>query len=230
MRTWRVRDVMTTDVVTVGTDTPYRQIVDVLTGRRISAVPVVDAEGRVCGVVSEADLLHKIEAIGQPRRRVFVGRRHRQAQSKAGAVCAADLMTAPAVTVDADVVLAQAARIMDHRHVKRLVVVDDAGRPAGIVTRTDLLTVYLRSDADIRQDVAQEVLRKVLMIDEGTVRVEVTDGVVRLSGTLDRRTSADIAIRLAAQVIGAVGVIDELGYEFDDTVLAGFGPYAAPLG
>jgi CBS domain-containing protein len=238
MKVWRVRDVMTADVATVGEQTPYREIVDILAERRISAVPVVDDFRHVVGVVSEADLLHKIEMAGEAQeRRVFEGRRRRAARVKATGAVARDLMTTPAVTVVADTPLAAAARLIESEDVKRLPVVDDLGRLVGIVSRADLLQVYLRSDEEIRHDVVEEVLRRVLWIEPGLVRVEVTDGVVKLVGQLDRRSTAMLAARLAHAVAGVVEVVDELGFDFDDTVLADVAagpPYgaasAAPFG
>lgn len=226
MRTWQVGDVMTTDVATVGKDTPYREIIDVITSRHISAVPVVDRSRRVLGVVSEADLLHKVELIGEPHeRRVFQSRRRRTARVKADAALAQDLMTAPAVTTYVNTPIVRAAKLMDREQVKRLPVTNDLGRLVGIVTRSDLLKVHLRPDADIRRDVVEEVLRRVLAVKDGVVRVEVQDGVVTMAGQLDRRTSVDIAVRLAAQVSGVVTVVDNLGFDYDDTVLAGLGPW-----
>lgn len=229
MKTWQVGDVMTTDVATVREETPYREIVDVLANRRISAVPVVDDFGRVLGVVSEGDLIHKVELIGQPYSpRLFEGRQRRQARIKAEAAVARDLMTAPAVTTVRTTPIAAAAKMMDRRHVKRLPVIDDLGRLEGIVTRSDLLRVHLRPDEDIRQDIVQEVLGRVLAVEEGLVQVTVTDGVVRLTGQLDRRTSVAIAVRLAAQVSGVVQVINELGYDIDDTIITGVGSWPNP--
>ncbi|RQX02265.1 CBS domain-containing protein [Micromonospora inaquosa] len=221
MRTWQVCDVMSTDVATVRDDTPYREIIDVLTQRHVSAVPVVDKFQHVLGVVSEADLLHKVELIGQPHeRRVFEGSRRRKERVKADAAVAADLMTAPAVTTLPHTPLVAAAKTMNSEQVKRLPVIDDLGRLVGIVTRSDLLKVHLRPDADIRHDVVQEVLRRVLAVEEGVVQVTVHGGVVRLTGQMDRKSSADIAGRLAAQVSGVVEVTNELGFDFDDSQLA----------
>ncbi|RIV41541.1 CBS domain-containing protein [Micromonospora radicis] len=223
MRAWQVGDVMTRDVATVVEQTPYRKIVDLLAERRVGAVVVVDDFGHVRGVVSEADLLHKVEWMGEPHeRRVFEGPRQRRARRKGTAGTARELMTSPAVTVSAHTSVVGAAKLMDRAGVKRLPVVDDLGRVVGIVTRSDLLSVHLRPDADIRDDVVQEVLRRVLAVRDGTVRVEVRDGVVTMTGKLDRRSAADIAVRLAARVSGVVEVVDELGYDFDDTELPGF--------
>ncbi|WP_262285290.1 CBS domain-containing protein [Micromonospora sp. MA102] len=221
MRTWQVQDVMTTDVATVREDTAYREVVDVLTGRRVTAAPVVDEARRVVGVVSEADLMYKVELLGQPReRRILPDRHRREARAKAGATLAADLMTAPPVTVTPDASLVEAARSMDARGVKRLPVVDDLGRLVGIVTRGDLLKVHLRPDADIARDVREEVLRRTLGVPDGVVDVAVDGGVVTLTGQLDRWSTVRLALRLAGQVSGVVEVVDALGYAIDDAPMA----------
>ncbi|MDW5330438.1 CBS domain-containing protein [Plantactinospora sp. KLBMP9567] len=227
MRLWTVADVMTRDVATVSAETSYRQIVDILSELRISAVPVVDAAGLVLGVVSETDLLYKIETEGHPgTRQIFGSRRRRAAWTKATAVEAKDLMTVPAITIRPSALILTAARRMNARHVKRLVVVNDLGRAVGVVTRGDLLKVHLRPDADIGRDVTNGVLHRILAIRDGTVRVEVRDGVVTLTGTLDRRSTAVSAARLSLAVAGVVAVEDHLTFDADDTVLT----HAAPGG
>jgi CBS-domain-containing membrane protein len=231
VRTWRVGDVMSADVARVAAETPYREIVDRITGRHISAVPVVDSFGRVLGVVSEADLLHKVELVGEPHeRRVFESRRRRNARVKADALTAADLMTAPAIVTYADTTVVAAAKSMDRERVKRLPVIDSLGRLIGIVTRSDLLRVHLRPDADIRSDVVDEVLRRVLGVDDDIVSVEVDDGVVRLTGQLDTRSSVELAARLAANVSGVVALINELSFARDDSLLAELSGPGHPLG
>lgn len=220
MRTWQVGDVMTREVETVVAETPYREVVDVLLRRGVSAVPVIDDFRRVLGVVSEADLLHRVERAGEPAlRRVFESRRRRGARGKSAAVLAGDLMTAPAITTNPQAALSAAARLMDREQVKRLPVLDDLGRLVGIVSRADLLRVHLRSDAEIREDVVQEVLRRVLAVRDGLVTVEVRHGDVTLAGRLDRRSAVDLAGRLAGQVSGVVRVINAIAYDADDTVL-----------
>ncbi len=220
MKKWCVGDVMTADVVAINEDTPYREIVDALAAHRISAAPVVDGSRRVLGVVSESDLLHKIEFSGYDgERRIFEGRRRRTARAKAAGDVARDLMSAPAVTARVDTPIAVAARRMEAERVTRLPVEDDLGRLVGIVTRGDLLRVFRRPDADIRRDVVDEVMRKVLAFEKGTVRAEVHDGVVTLSGRVDRRSAALFAVRVAHLVPGVVDVVDSLDYSFDDTAV-----------
>ncbi|MEV0718008.1 CBS domain-containing protein [Asanoa sp. NPDC050611] len=217
MRTWQVGDVMTTDVATVDEAAPYREIVDVMTARRVSAVPVVDDFRRVLGVISEADLLHKVELIGTPHGpRLFEGRRRHATRVKADASVARDLMTAPAITTMDGTTVVEAAKTMNRAGVKRLPVIDDLGRLVGIVSRGDLLKVHLRHDDDIRHDVVTEVLHRILGISDDAVTVNVAAGAVTLAGRLDRRSSAELAAHLAAQVSGVVGVVDQIGYDIDD--------------
>ncbi|GAB7045095.1 CBS domain-containing protein [Catenuloplanes indicus] len=218
MTQWQVGDVMTKDVVTVTADTPYRVIVDVLMRRRVSAVPVVDEVGRVLGVVSETDLLHQVEFSDQdPQPRLFESPRHRRSRAKAGASTASDLMTAPAHTALPGTPIVTAARRMAENRVKRLPVVDEMGRILGIVTRSDLLKVHLRADAEILAEIERDVLGRVLLLEPGTVTATVHDGAVTLAGAMDRVSSAEIAVRLTRQVAGVVSVTDELHPGFDDT-------------
>lgn len=214
-----VRDVMSTGVVTVAPDLGYKQIVDLLVEFGVSAVPVVDGERHVLGVVSEADLLHKVEFNGADvHARLFERRRRRLAKEKAGGETAEALMTAPAVTVGASATLTEAAQLMEHRNVKRLPVVDDDGFLVGIVSRRDLLRRYLRADDTIRDDVIESVLRGIMWIDPIEVDVTVADGHVTLAGKIDRRSSAQIAVRLIRRLDGVVGVTDDdLAWGFDDT-------------
>jgi CBS domain-containing protein len=220
MKQWQVRDVMTTDVAAVREDTAYREIVDVLAARRVSAVPVVDSVDRVLGVVSEADLIHKIEFAGAPHENhLFEARRVRAGRAKANGDTARELMTTPAVTVLPHTSLARAARIMDAENVKQLPVINDLGRLVGIVARSDLLKVHLRADADVTADVNSEVLTGTPGLEPGSVAASVAEGVVTLTGRVDRSSTATLAVRLTRAVPGVVDVVDHLGYDFDDTDL-----------
>ncbi|WP_327002163.1 CBS domain-containing protein [Dactylosporangium sp. NBC_01737] len=214
-----VRDVMSTSVVTVAPELGYKQIVDLLVEFGVSAVPVVDPRRRVLGVVSEADLLHKVEFNGEDvHARLFERRRRRLAKEKATGETAASLMTAPPVTITTTATLTQAAQLMEHRNVKRLPVVDDDELLVGIVSRRDLLRRYLREDDVIRADVIESVLRGIMWIDPIEVDVAVTGGHVTLAGKIDRRSSAQIAVRLIRGLDGVVGVTDDdLKWGFDDT-------------
>lgn len=200
-----VGDVMTRDVARVERGAAFKEIVRVLTERKVSALPVVDAAGRVVGVVSEADLLPKEEfRDSDPDRRTQL--RRLSDLAKAGSVTAGELMTSPALTVTADETLAQAARTMAHARVKRLPVVDAAGLLAGIVSRADLLKVFLREDEDIAEEVRREVVAYLFPGPASGVRVTVTEGVVMLHGRVRDRSLVPVAARLVRAVEGVVDV------------------------
>jgi CBS domain-containing protein len=217
----RVRDVMTTVVVTVAPDRGFKQIVDVLADFKVSAVPVVDADGVVVGLVSEADLLHKVEFGTDAPTRLFEGRIRRESRAKASGQTAHELMSSPAITIDPSASIGMAARLMEQRRVKRLPVVDEAtGRLVGIVSRRDLLRPYLRPDSEIKDDVAISVLRDSMWIDPAGIEILVDDGRVVLRGRVDRRTTATIAERLVQALDGVVAVDNELTWEFDDMAVS----------
>jgi CBS domain-containing protein len=221
MRNWTVDDVMTKAVVSVDRAASYRDVVDLLVGNRFSAVPVIDSVGHVIGVVSEADLLRKIEYAGDEEPRLFDSRRRRGERRKAFARTVGDLMTSPAVVTISGKSIAAAARLMDRENVKRLPVTDDLGRLIGIVSRGDLLKAHLRPDDEIRADINSAVLNTYLADDGSTVSVAVADGVVSLSGRIDRRSSADLVERLSRQVAGVVEVRSSLTFAFDDRDVRG---------
>ncbi|MFB7241502.1 hypothetical protein CW362_12580 [Streptomyces populi] len=200
-----VSDVMTHTVAAIGRGAGFKEIVRLMEQWRISALPVVEGESRVIGVVSEADLLPKEEFRDHdPDRRTQLRRLGDLA--KAGGVTAEDLMTSPAVTVRANATLAQAARVMARAKVKRLPVVDELGGLEGVVSRGDLLKVFLRGDEDIAEEVRREVVARLFHASPAAVRVEVRDGVVTLSGRVRDTTLVPVAARLARGVEGVVDV------------------------
>jgi len=216
MRQWRVHEAMTTDVVRVDRAAGYQQIADLLVQHRISAVPVVDSGGVVVGVVSEADLLPKLGYPEQDGLHPLVTRRRRAAARRVGGDSAGDLMTSPAIVVLGSAPVAAAARLMEESRVKRLPVVDEAGRLIGIVSRRDLVRLYARPDEAIRGDVVDLILNG-FWVDPSTVDIGVVAGVVTLSGAVDRTSTARILARAAHTVPGVVDVVDRLTGEYDDS-------------
>jgi CBS domain-containing protein len=211
---------MTSEVVTIGEQAGFKEIAAVMAEHRVSALPVLDPEGRVTGIVSEADLLLKEELPEGPTwERLFQDRRRRIERAKAAGATAAELMTAPAVTVGPDATVTEAARLL-HRHgIKRLAVVDPAGPLLGIVSRADLLKVFLRSDREIAQEVRQEVLRRAMWVDPDLVTIQVRDGMVTLTGQLERRSLIPIVVSLVRGLDGVVDVVDQLTFELDDSTI-----------
>jgi CBS domain-containing protein len=208
----RVRDVMTTSVVTVDRITPYKEIARLLAEHRISGLPVLKMGRQVAGVVTEADLL-AAQANTARRLRAGTGRGwwHRERHP---ALTAGELMTTPAITIGPDATVPAAARLMSSHHVRRLPVVDGDGRLTGVVSRRDLLSVFLRPDAEIAADV-RRVLDDFVLAEPEEADVAVHNGVVTLTGTLKPAAGrhADllpVAIRLMWDVDGVVDIVDHL--------------------
>jgi CBS domain-containing protein len=212
-----VRDVMTTEVVTVEPSTPFKEIAARLAQHRISAVPVVDAGRRVLGIITEADLLLKQEH-PDPKADISLiwTRRRRRERAKAAAAVAGKLMTAPAATVAPTATITEAARRMHTAGVKRLPVVDETGRLVGIVSRADLLKVFTRPDEAIRSQIISKVIVGELMMDPSRFFIEVDDGVVLLQGKVERSSLIPYLVRAVRHVEGVVRVEDQLSFDVDD--------------
>ena len=217
-RRWarRVSDVMTTTVVTVDRITPYQDIDRLLTRHRISGVPVLKMGREVVGVVSETDLLAaEDETRRQARMAGSMGRRWHLRRQQHMRLTADALMTSPAVTIGADATIPAAARLMNTHHIARLPVVDEKGKLIGIVGRRDLLSVFLRPDADISHD-ARQVLDELPLADPMEVIAEVRHGVVTLTGSMRPEPGHEqdlmpLALRLIWDVDGVVDVVNRLG-------------------
>lgn len=212
-----VADVMTRRVHVGSPLTTFKLLVRLIEENRVSAIPIVDQSGVPIGIVSEADLLLKerhsdIEASTG----LFHSRRRRTELAKAEAVVASDLMTSPPITISADATLTEAARRMQERNVRRLIVTDARGRIAGIVSRSDLLQVFLRTDEDLRADVTDKIIPAILLDQPSAIDVDVRANVVTLSGEVDRRSDAEILGRLTRDLDGVVGVVNQLSYRWDD--------------
>ncbi|MEU7058652.1 CBS domain-containing protein [Streptomyces sp. NPDC046197] len=204
-----VSDVMSHTVAAVGRRAAFKEIVQMMQDWKVSALPVIEGEGRVVGVVSEADLLPKEEFRDSDPDRATQLRRLGDL-AKAGGLAAEDLMTSPALTVRANATLAQAARMMAHAKVKRLPVVNEVGMLEGIVSRADLLKVFLRDDEEIAGEVRREVVAYLFPASAPAVRVEVRNGVVKLIGNARDTSLVPVAARLVRAVEGVVDVEFEL--------------------
>ncbi|WP_432072750.1 CBS domain-containing protein [Streptomyces wuyuanensis] len=207
MRHRRVADLMTPDAVAVRPGTTFKEIARLLDEFGISAVPVVDVDGRPMGVVSEADLV-------------------RRQASGGGAATAQGLMTSPAVVARPEWSVVKAARVMDKNRIKRLPVTDDAGRVIGVLSRSDLIQLFLRRDRAIQEEIIEDVLTRTLRLSPSAFSVEVTDGRVTLSGTVPRRSLVSVTVRLCESVDGVVDVTDRLTFTWDDTLSTSHEPSA----
>ena len=219
-----VKDVMSTLPVWVSESTSFREIAARLRECRVSAFPVLDEDGKVTGVVSEADLLVKEAVADEPNVvwGLLAGIVHHAERAKARGITAADLMTSPAVTIRPDDTVEHAAKLMYDRKVKRLPVVDQGDRLVGIISRTDILAVFDRTDAEIREEIMTKVIAG--RSEPSYYSVIVNDGVVTLEGTPETVAIGRDLVRRARRVQGVVAVRDRLVYPVPP-VPSSHGPY-----
>ena len=220
-------DLMTHKVVSVHTDTPFKEIVKLLSEHDITAMPVVDDANRPLGVVSEADLLRRESAQPDPAGLLAVLDDPGDGSVRPAGTTAGELMTSPTVIARPEWTVVQAARVMERSQVKRLPVVDDGGRLVGILSRADLLRVFLRRDHAIREEISGDILSRTLGIGADEVVVDVTDGRVSLRGTVESRSLIPVVLRLCEGVDGVVEVTETLDYRTDEvTAVAPHSPRA----
>lgn len=235
MRHRTVGELMTSTVVRVQPGTSFKEIAQLLQEYDITAVCVVDAEDRPLGVVSEADLLRKQTGWLDPgdpareagtgsggggtRRRTGPGDADAAAldRAKAEATTAEGLMTSPALCARPQWTVVEAARVMQDHGVKRLPVTDEAGRVTGIVSRSDLLRVFLRQDRSVSTEIVEDVLTRTLGEAPSAVGVTVDNGRVLLTGAVSRRSVVPVLVRMCRTVDGVVSVDERLTWEADDT-------------
>jgi CBS-domain-containing membrane protein len=215
----KVREVMSCKVVSVRPALRLKELAALLSERQISGVPVVDDDGAVVGVVSEGDLVTKQVGRSVSRRTpldwIFGERPDPAERRRRAATTVAQAMTSPAVTVDADCPLPEAAALMVDCGVNRLPVLAN-GRLVGIVTRADLVRAYLRRDDEILRAIRDDVIRRTMWLDPDDLRIEVREGVVRIAGMVDRRSTATIIEKLIGLVDGVIDIDSYLSWQFDD--------------
>lgn len=219
----QVRDVMSSAVLSADAAMRLQDLAALLAEHQISGVPVVDETGAVIGVVSEGDLLMK--QLGGARRdrglfhSVFRPLLSGDELRRRAATSVREAMTSPAITIEADRPIHEAAAIMVERSINRLPVIED-GHLVGILTRADLVHAYLQRDEDVLRAVRRRVLGDAMWLEPDDYNVEVSDGVVTIAGTVDRRTTATIIGKLIGVVDGVERVDNQLDWEWDDTNIA----------
>jgi CBS domain-containing protein len=206
---------MSSPVVTVTPDTSVKDCIRVLRRKRVSGLPVVDPSGRLVGIVSEVDLLNKVE-MRDPDAYVLESRKHRLDRARASAFDVGSAMSTTVLSVPPDFPIALAAREMHTRGFKRLPVVDAEGTLVGIVSRGDLLTVFLRTDRQVRADVKKLLAEATLTRGSSGLRARVEEGVVELEGEFDRRSRCEAMVRAVGGVEGVVGVRNRMTHAVDD--------------
>jgi CBS domain-containing protein len=207
-----VGELMTRQVVRARCDMPFKEIVKLLAENDVTAVPVVDELDRPMGVVSEADLLRKSADQADPSGRTQIPHLEAWERAKAEGARAEELMSAPAVCARPEWSVVEAARLMEVHSVKRLPVVDEADRLQGIVSRGDLLRIFLRRDDAIRDEITRDVLQKTLGLAPSEVTVDVREGQVTLGGSIEFKNLIPVVERLCRSVDGVVSVREHLAY------------------
>jgi CBS-domain-containing membrane protein len=206
-----VKDVMSTHVIAVRRSAQYKEMAAMLRSQRVSAFPVVDDDNKVIGVVSETDLLTK-EALEGTVPRTLQSLTRQRVRSQVNGVTAADLMTKPAVTIGPDQTVAHAARLMYNKRVKRLPVVGGDGTLIGIVTRSDVLSVYSRPDPQIQGQITEDLILGTFLCDPARFTVTVKDGIVTVEGTPETTQVGLDIIDAVRHMEGVVAVRDRLTY------------------
>jgi CBS domain-containing protein len=212
----KVEELMTRDVETVSPETSLKEVAAILSRRRISGLPVVDDDGRLLGVVSEADILLKEQGPASEESGLlgWLTGRH-DADERLEAQTAGEAMTAPAVSIAPERQAHEAARVMVERQINRLPVVE-GDRVVGIVTRADLVRAFTRSDEEIEREIEDDVLVRTLWLDPSRISVSVDQGVVALAGEAETRTEAQLLEAFVRRVPGVVDVRSEVSWEVDD--------------
>jgi signal-transduction protein with cAMP-binding, CBS, and nucleotidyltransferase domain len=212
----RVVDVMTAEVKTARPDWSLKQAARAMIDAGVSGLPVADEDGRVVGIVTEADFIEAEAGRSTGRRRLFetvFGERKTLVPSTVGAA-----MTRNPIAVDRNTSISEAARLMTEHNVKRLPVLDPDGHLEGIISRGDVLVAFARDDEVIEDAVQRGVVRNILMLDSSDVSVHVTDGVVKLTGEVPTRSDAKLLEELICRIEGVVRCDSDLSWAFDDIV------------
>ncbi|MBT8197338.1 MAG: CBS domain-containing protein [Acidimicrobiia bacterium] len=216
----RAVDIMSKGVVTVTPEETLKAAARLMIGEGVSGLPVVDGAGAVVGIITEADFLAKEASRGRTRYRRLLDTIFGE-EEIVKAELVSEAMTPDPITIDPHARVSEAARIMDENKVKRLPVVDTAGKLLGIVSRADVVGAFIRPDEVIEAQLRQDVIRRILMIDDKELAVSVKDGIVMVGGTVPTKTDARLLEELAARLEGVIRVDADLSWRVDDTIAPG---------
>ena len=211
----RVIDLMSTDVVTVTADMSLKEAARTMTDRGVSGLPVLDDQNRIIGIITEADFLAREAGRSEPRRRRLLDALFNEPQV-ADAESVEEAMTLDPVVIYPEASLTEAARVMVNHGVKRLPVVDSEGKLCGVISRADVVAAFTRPDDVIEDEIREDVIRRILFLEEDAVGVLVEDGVVRLDGTVPTKSDARLLEELTRRLDGVVRLVSKVTFEVND--------------
>lgn len=211
----KVRDLMTTELVTTRSDAPLKEAARTMVQAKVSGLPVVD-DGELVGMVTEGDFLRQEANRDEPYRFSILHALFGDQPQASTADLVSEVMTREVITITEDASLSEAARIMATRRVKRLPVVSETGELVGVISRADVVNAFTKPDEVIEDEVREDIVRRLLFRDPDTIQVKVTDGVVNLGGVLENRTEALLLEELTRRVDGVIRVTSTLSFEVDD--------------
>ena len=211
----KVRDLMTTDPITTTPDAPLKEAARTMVREKISGLPVMEG-GKLVGIVTEGDFLRQEANRDQPYRLSLLEALFGDGGAEPAVETVGEVMSEPVITITADATVSEAARVMSHRRVKRLPVVDDDGNLIGVISRADVVNAFTKPDEVIEDEVREDIVRRLLFLEPDAVGVDVKDGVVTLTGELENHTEAHLLEELTRRIAGVVRVVSKLTYEIDD--------------
>ena len=212
----KIKEVMTEDVLTVPTGKTLKETAQLLADTGISGLPVTDDDGKVIGVISEADILFKERSPERRRGGSFAWLFFPdmvENEAKLDARTAGEAMSSPAVTIGPDRPVGEAAARMLDDAVNRLPVIDEEGKLVGIVTRADLVRAFTRSDSEIEMEIRKELISRTFWLQPTDLEVVVIAGEVTVGGEVDTKSDAELLPELIAQVPGVVSVDSKLTWK-----------------
>jgi len=210
----RVLDIMSIDVLTVSPEDSLKTAARRMVEGGVSGLPVIDANSKLVGIITEADFLER-EA-DRPHRRLLDALMHKP-DTIVEAEMVGEVMSTHPVVIYPEASVTEAARVMSHHHVKRLPVVNDEGVLQGIISRGDVVTVFTRPDDVIEDEIREDIIKRVLLLDGDSLDVRVSDGIVVLYGRLPTRTDKRLLEEMVRRIDGVVRMESDVVFEVDDT-------------
>ena len=221
----KVRDIMTTDPISVRADTLLKEAARIMVRHKVSGLPVIDPDGLLIGIVTEGDFLRQEASRDRPYRMSLLDALFGDgAPTTPIAETVGEVMTEDVITIAPDAVLGEAARLMAGRGIKRLPVIDEEGMLSGIISRADIVNAFTKPDDVVEDEIREDIIRRLLFLEPDVVEVAVVDGVVHLSGELEHRTEVHLLEELCRRIAGVVRVDSDLTYVIDDRKIEGTSP------